>query len=750
MVGIVDKNVSLFVESQYPAIYKESGQELIALTKEYYKWLEETTNQSTYNARRMFEYRDIATTQNEMLLYFKNKYMADLPLDEAGVKVLVRNILDLYQRKGSASGIKLFFQMFYNKDVEVVYPAANMLKVSDSKWKTGNYLQMYPNNNQFFSPTGEQYDYSTLLSRNITGSFSGAKAAVDKINTILLNGILTPIIYIDQVRGSFQKYDQLLTIVNGVEVGFGFVNGSMNFLDVDDQLGIRTVGNEVGDIVNVTSPIGTGGTAVVTKISEDIDGQVKYDLQDGGWGYSLEETRLLSSNQLILLDNSAEDFEIYERLSDTNGTSGVVTGQTTSYVAVRIDTGTSFSLSYTVSTVDRNPNITVPAVSYTVLNSSAPGNLEPDTGLSTDVRVESISNSETVSLITDLISPYVSVALNAADYGASTPMSGSASPVNINTVLEDAFDLQDITIGTIDALLNVNPGTAYTNDVKSVLQDSLFSRFDRRDQNIIFTNSEEVFDFSIGNIITETGTGRQGIVREINSNGYLRITPYTYYGFDSQTNDILRDGIVLYSTIKSEQNYDSPKLGENAVIASPVAFEIGTIEEVAVQGSGFGYPDGTYVQLTRPSDGSVRAEAVVTSQSQGTNSGYWSNFNSHINGYTKTLAEDGEDFYYDSQKKVQDSDYLQEYSYELKSAVNPADYMPGLLENVHLAGTKVFNQFLFKNKVGISLTSNFIRYFNDDGQGSIFDTQDINAITSDILNFTVDSTILTSDNVNTI
>lgn len=743
MVGVVDKNVSLFIKQQFPAVYQESGAELIALTEEYYKWLESTTNQSIYVSRRFFEYRDIATTLDSMLVYFKNKYMADLPYNEATIKILVRNILDLYRRKGTPEGIEVFFRMFYNKDVEISYPASQMMKISDSKWKTGNYLQLFPNNNTFISASGKKYNYETLLSRNIRGSFSDAKAAVDKINTILLNGEFVPIIYIDDVKGSFEKYDELITVVDGEQIGFGFVDGSMNEIEIDlDFFG--TVGNEIGDLYEVRSISGVGGAAVATQISEEFDGQIKYSLRDGGWGYTIENTRLLSSNQLILLTNPDKIFNNYERLTDAAGTSGIVTGQTESLVAVRIDTGTTFSAASAISTVDRAANFQLAPVGFSTYNASGPGDLFPDTDDPLDVKVDALTNIETVNLIADVITPYVAVTLNASDYGLVDPMSGTASPVNLSTPLNQAFDLTEFNIGTIVDFANVDPGTGYVNDVFSLVQDRVFAGFGRRDQNIILDEPTEVFDFKVGEIITEVSTGKTGIVREVNAAGYLVITPYTYYGFQSSVYNILRGGQVEYATVSSETNYTTELLGQNAEVASPVSFEIGTVEKVSVFSSGFGYPNGIRVELIDTS-GNVAAEGVVTATTQGTNSGYWSSFNSHLNGYQE--SELGALSYYDSKQRVQDSDYFQEYSYELKSMVNPKDYIPALKESVHLAGTKVFNQFLFKTKAGITLSHRFIRFFNDDGVGSILDTQPLDEITTDILNFTVDSDELTSDNV---
>ena len=112
---IVGKNPGLFIENHFPAIYRENGAELVQLTKDYYKWLETDVKQSVYNSRRMFEYRDVSTTLNKLLEYYQKKFLADLPYNEATIAFVVKNILDLYQRKGTSDGIELFFRLFSMK-----------------------------------------------------------------------------------------------------------------------------------------------------------------------------------------------------------------------------------------------------------------------------------------------------------------------------------------------------------------------------------------------------------------------------------------------------------------------------------------------------------------------------------------------------------------------------------------------------------------------------------------------------------
>ncbi|WP_292901794.1 hypothetical protein, partial [Nonlabens sp.] len=337
----IEKNISIFIERQFPGIYREDGTELVQLVKDYYTFLETQTNQSIYVSRRMFEYRDVDTTLSSMLIFFKKKFLADLPLRESSIRIIIKNILDLYRRKGTPAGIELFFAIFFQEfDVEIIYPAEKMLKISNSKWRQGVYLQMFSNTNVFLSKTDKQYSYKDLISKNITGSASGAKAAVSKINFMILNGTKTPIIYIDSVQGNFERYDDIIANINGEAVSFGRISGSLNEFEVDTSTtGLVTAGNKLGDILDVVSEFGISGKAIVTEITDELSGEIVYDLVDGGYGYTVDNTRLLVSNQTLILNNTSLGFTIYERLEDTAGNQGIVIGQNISSVGLRMNPG---------------------------------------------------------------------------------------------------------------------------------------------------------------------------------------------------------------------------------------------------------------------------------------------------------------------------------------------------------------------------------------------------------------------------
>jgi len=765
-VNLVEKNIAFNIAQQFPAYYREHGAELVDMVEQYYKFVETEPNMGVYNTRRMFEYRDIGSTLSEMIIYFKKTFMADLPHidDDVTVKFVIRNIMDLYRRKGTEAGLVLFFRMFYKEDIQVRYPAKYMLKPSDSIWKTGVYLQMYPNNDEFYSTSGVAYQYKDVLSRNIYGSISKAKAIVDKINFVYLNGTLTPIIYLADVKGKFQKYDDIVSRINGEDISFGRLNGSADSLEIDLNWG-GTTGNNIGDIFDIESSYGKGGIAIVTELQSEFTGTIKYNITDGGFGYTIPGTKLLVSNQVIVLPNEDFKFVELEVLQDTAGNQGSVIGQNSIAVGIKMEPGDSFDISRDISTVDRGAaNFTLTAYdlnldtgeifAVSIKNDSSPGPLYANTGNIIDVKIEELENTESVTLITDIIGNFLNVPLNSSNFNtvppAIIPMSGLTSPVVLATALEDAFDLTPFDIGTIKSFENINPGADYSNDTFSLVVDEQMVAFERFDQVILVADYSA--SFSVGDTIYQALTNTTGKIKAIDNNlGALYVSPYSYYGFKTGVSDSFTHKGNSYDVLAVERNYSTKRFGENAVVTNETLFSQGRISGAIISNSGFGYVNGETITLVGL-DGVHAARATIGASSQGITSGFWGSQSSHINGYW-TNPDNNEFEYYDGQMKIQDSDYYQEYSYEIRSTVDPKKYIKVVKDTMHLAGSKLFGNFIYEQKTGPKITSQFQLIRKDDyvlgGSDIVGPNQSIGdqTVRADNLIFTVDDTItFTVDN----
>lgn len=763
-VTLVEKNIAFKIAQQFPAIYRQEGKELVDMVEQYYRFVESDSNMGVYNTRRMFEYRDIGTTLAEMIIYFKKKFMADLPSieDDQTVRFVIRNIMDLYRRKGTEAGLKLFFRMFYEADVQVNYPAKYMFKPSESTWKTGTYLQMYKNDNAFENRDGsKEYTYADLLSKNIIGSISKAKAIVDKINFVYLNGTLTPIIYITNPKGKFIKYDDILARIDGEDISFGKLNGSADALIIDLEYG-GTTDNEIGDIYDIesSSGYGKGGKAIVTELQDEFTGTVNYELKDGGFGYTIENTKILVSNQVIILNNQDFKFEILEVLSDTAGNQGTVIGQNRSAVGVKMEPGESFDLSRDISTNRPSGNFTLtrynPSTdtgdmfSVSGKNDSSPGPLYANTGDVTHAKVEELTNIQTVSLITDIINPFVGVALNSSNYNTQPPataaMSGSADPVTLSTPLNQAFDLTPFDIGTIKSFENLNPGADYVNDTFTLARDEQMIAFDRYEQILLLDNFTA--SFSVDDTISQASTSTSGKITKVdNDQKTIHVLPYSYYGFN--TGDIVHKGNT-FAVDGVERNYDSKQFGNNAIVESRTEFSTGRIAAAEIRDSGFGYVDRETVYLV-DEEGTRHAKAELRANSQGITAGFWSSQFSHINGYW-TNPDTKQFEYYDSKKKIQDSDYIQEYSYEIKSTVSVPKYEQVIKDTMHLAGTKMFGNFVYNKATGPTMSHKFSLRVKDDyivgGSPIVGPNQDVGdqTVRADSVVYSVDTINITSDN----
>jgi len=705
----IEKLISFHIEKQFPAIYREDGQELVQFVKEYYKFMETNENQSLYNGRRMFEYRDIDTTLERMLLFYKNKYLSELPFDSQTIRIVVKNILGLYRRKGTVEGLELFFTLFYNESIKVYYPSKNIFKPSDSEWKSGNYLQLSPNSGLFTSTkTDTTYTYADIIGKTIVGETSRARATVDKINFVILNNSFTPIIFVNDNTGEFIGSEGIICEIDGIPINFGKMYGSFTSIEIDNSYN-GTTGNNIGDLVTFqTSPDGFGAKGLITGVTENFTGVVSYSVEDGGWGYSIDSTKLLVSNQIIFLDNEGGKFELLETLEDNLGNRGAVIGQNDISIGVRMESGDEFVESNTIviSTTDRDVNVDIQDLSGETLirivakNETSPGALYPDTANTSDVIVGEITNEETVSLIFDVIENFTDVTLDALNYNSSPaliPMSGNTDPITIDTLLEDAFDLTPVELGTIVRFDNINPGADYVNDVFAAAFDTRISLFSRRLQQI--TLEAVPATLGIGSEILQNGIGAKVLDLVDNT---ITVRPYTYYGFDSITP--IEFGGDQWNILSVSTDFNSEIAGFNSTINADTEFAVGKITNVKIIDSGYGYINGIEANIIDPA-GNIAAKGIISAKNQGSTGGFWSSLNSHLNGYIKTAAADGIDEYFISGKFIHDSDYYQEYSYEIQSKIGIETYEKPLKEITHVAGTKVFGKFNFEEELKIVLSS---------------------------------------------
>lgn len=404
----IEQYISPFIESQFPSFYREEGPLFVLFTKEYFKWLEAyygyltltsstnfnvgdtvtqgdntaiiigvegnsilvsdvdglfvckencdsivpitstsggstyieriTTSNYLYQSRNLSNIRDIDQTTEFFLKLFKEKYLKNVKLStEVYKKTLIKAAHDLFKTKGTERSIDFLFKLVYGTPAKVYYPGQDVINLSDGKWEIPKYLELTRSSRTI-----------TYIGREITGSYSGAKAFVERIITRNIKGKIIDIAYLSNVRGEFTRGD--IITENGILENAPFVVGSLS----DVIMSARGRDFQVGEIVSLTSTNGVSAKARVTSIISQT-GIVDFTIIDPGWGFSLDANVSISTKVLLVdnrtnANNSIDDFTydefVYQPLQRATVNNITQSYSAGDIVNVTYDSGDAYSIAF--------------------------------------------------------------------------------------------------------------------------------------------------------------------------------------------------------------------------------------------------------------------------------------------------------------------------------------------------------------------------------------------------------------------
>jgi hypothetical protein len=337
----IEDFISPLIEGQFPAFYRDEGKMFVAFVKAYYEWAEsnlqlltfedatdfnkgDTITQGNvtgkimavytssymvqldqldqfedstlrnkltlcigssggssyikttesfnheYLSRKLVDIRDIDTTIENFIVSFKNKYLPDIQFNTASNKRLfIKNALDFYRAKGTERAVDLFFKLIYGIEAGIYYPADDLLKPSDNEFVDVQYLEISPSESNV-----------QLVGQTITGSISGQTAYADRLVRVKKGSRFIEVLYLESVSGNFFTGEDVKTNLLSTNVSARIL-GSLS----STVVGRNVEGYQAGDTISLTSGAGRGGKIRVDTVSNEI-GIVKFELIDGGWGYS--------------------------------------------------------------------------------------------------------------------------------------------------------------------------------------------------------------------------------------------------------------------------------------------------------------------------------------------------------------------------------------------------------------------------------------------------------------------------------
>ena len=745
----IEKYISPFIESQFPLFYQEEGPIFIDFMKAYYEWME-TSGNIINVSRSLLEYDDIDQTMETFLKYFKNKYINSLPENILGNKrLLIKHILDLYRSKGADASYKLLFRMIFNEDIDIYVPGQYIFKLSDNDWTVPRYIEV--SDNPYLQ---------NLIGKKIYSSSTVSTALVENYYTKQVNGKIVNVLLLSNLIGNF-KYGEQIYCEDIPEITFDnapIIFGSLSSVSIVNG----GLGYEIGDLLNVEGA-GTEGLARVTSTRDKngevtfelIDGGFGFSLDAvvSIDGKAVSISNITNTNPVIV--TTSED----NGLSSGNSlridfVEGMLEINNTGYnYYANVVNSTSFEV-YT------NPALTTSLDGTAYTPYLAGGYVFINTGgQNASFEIGSIVNKEIVYLNTDTIDDYYNADLETSTAGYAL----SVTSINGTFTAGNQVKMNNITTREIDCSIlnvsNLNIGETLSNtslgisNVSVLLSDSSYVLVKGSDitnanllPGVILTSSTSNTQIQILNLYpTITVNATANIV--FSNSTVIEVNGQTGYFFQGET--IFNQNSVsnaVITSVKRNDNWNFPAVTVPDIdnLGSRIEYsltfvekEIGTIASLTNINPGTGYALDPFVTVVEPliyqqqiNDGkngykgfdatisatAGYAQGIVTSvKIVDSGFGYerdrFINLNSSINPYSVTgrsvVDSTGiSEGYWKNNKSflsdemyLQDSDYYQNYSYEIVANKMKDVYEGYVKELVHPVGMKMFGRFAIKNEL---------------------------------------------------
>lgn len=837
----IQKFITPFVASQFPAFYREEGPNFIAFVEAYYEWMEQQGN-AIHESRSLVEYMDVDTTAEQFVKYFKGKYMDSIPETiRADKRLLLKHIQDLYRAKGSERAYRLLFRILFDEEIDFYYPGEHLFKPSDADWYVPRYLEV-----------NTPIDLQQLVKLQIR-STGGATAVVEGYYRKLVSGKIVHILYLSDVEGDFNFNEKILCD----ELGYSdedapIVFGSLSAISILNG----GSGYRVGDILDVYGQGSEGKARVVS--TRDENGKVTFTLRDGGYGYSedaivsvepahsnvelfvantagfsagdtvIDITTIPNSRGTILevrpaslyLDssntgqfNSGDTLQnanaVIVSITGANGTfatgANVYNATANSYATVKTSNSTTitfqvnstpFTVSDSLVAVNTGTVATVSGVTVrqTTISANAVVALFGagatfEIGAITDKQVFAINTDEIAGMLStkmELVSDGFGLDVTANGYfNNDEVVTGSANVIHVDvayvsgdmvsngeTVSNTSLGISGLTVYYADGpVLNITgsdanmtnanlvPGAILNSSGGSKLQvKAVFpKRVITANAMVINTvsnttylevyNNVDVGYFVPGMKLTGATTGTTAdvvattrytdwgyfpatiaatnldtsmleafriVYKEIGRITYLsRINPGTGYSADPKVT-VIEPLIYDLKISDGRGGY----WGYDAVVTGKAGVAEGVVTGIAMYDSGYGYVNDDRALLqSNTNQTAVYGVSVVDLSGRG--AGYWRN--------NKSFVSD--------EQYLQDSDFYQNFSYEIVAQRMVDTYEKYVKDLVHPAGMKLFGRYINKNEM-----------VNQQSEAIYIDIKQLDSVHADTTNFRADSTVITADN----
>jgi hypothetical protein len=683
---------SLLINNQVPEFIREEYPLFISFLEAYYEFLEterfysdgkSQNNNLTEKLKNLKFISDIDFSLEQFQEQFFNSFILHLPKNTLVTKdFLIKNVLPLYQSKGSPKSFEFLFRLLFGEKITIEYPGEKVLRASDGKWSVQNvirtdteiyseyisdgiksvYFLPYVIDSNFIRiivdneiqideidyyirkenkkiifnniPSENSvirvyyigaFDDTIFSSRQITGKNSKATSIVEEVGTKNISGVNFLQFFINNKNtiGSFQNGEiiNLDVIVDDQIIPFSFQTIS----DVESITILDEGSNyNVGDPVIIRGLCLEPATAIIDRVSSGNIENLSMKIGNFGAGYKV-------------------DNQVYANSYNSNVFSAIIDA---------VDTSSTIS----PNTIFFNNTDYISNYLSTLISSSDYG--FPSNQTDTQDLNSIIFDALSLDSLTNL-GPAINVSIVLSQIKSNT---------NVEFITESSLLYDDVRVsnlGSIGTIRIISPGQGY-------------SQGDR----IIFTNTEYF-----------SGQGAKAFVSGVSSNGGILSVTVEDGGYNYR-----RDYLPTLSV-------DGLGAGANLVVehfmGQGADFDYirgdgisGKILSIKVLNEGKGYIDIPAADLKFSGDG--KATAQVNSRSSFvTLSGRWTTSDGMISS---------------DEVRLQGRDYYIDFSYVISSQIEFQRYKNVVKELLNPSGSINYAKYNIFDTINVSNTENNIVY----------------------------------------
>jgi len=276
-------STSSLISSQVPEFVRADYPTFVAFVEAYYEYLDS-------NGVDLESLRDLDTTLDDFVKYFKKELAANMPADlQVDDRFLLEHIKNHYLAKGSQQSFKLLFKLLYNKNVELVYPGTQMLRASDGRWQQDTSLFIKVSSG---SPTMIEGKFVDVIKPNTNASFK-----------LLVNRRQDVEIEVDRiVQLSSDTYEIFIDrkYYGNLEVGdvIRYVDFSGTIVSTTSKVSIVSGGTgfKAGQLFEIKNGSGVRSTLKITRVNS-VGTILACEFIKFGVGYQTDFTLSINSSQ---------------------------------------------------------------------------------------------------------------------------------------------------------------------------------------------------------------------------------------------------------------------------------------------------------------------------------------------------------------------------------------------------------------------------------------------------------------------